>query len=291
MDKLMKRLLSIVLITTMMLLPIANAIDVEAQELPAAYNFITGVQLTDLNDVALGNDINKDADLRLTYSYSIPNVGDVSVGDTFTLTIPNQIKIEAPGEFDIYDTAANIIGTGTLATDGTVVITFTNYAATYSNVNGKFWFDLKFDQSKIGLNDPSIIKFEVGGTTPPIEIAVNFDQPEPLPTSISKTGSYAYNTTTGNVEVTWTIIANKENVSVNDGQVVDTIANEMEFLPGSVTINGAAANASNYVYDSGTRNLTYNFPTLITTQQTITFKTKVNDSEFTKVNSQNTNVI
>ena len=137
MDKLMKRILSLVLVAVMMILPILNAIDVEAQEIPATYNFITGVKLTDLNDNPLGNDVEKDADLRLTYDHSIPNAGDVQVGDTFTLTIPNQIKIAVPGEFDIYDhdPVPNIIGIG---------------------------------------------------TTPPVEINVNFDQPAPLPTSIEK---------------------------------------------------------------------------------------------------------
>lgn len=292
MNKLMKRILSLVLVAVMMILPISNAIDVEAQEIPATYNFITGVQLTDLNDNPLGNDVDKDADLRLTYDYSIPNAGDVQVGDTFTLTIPNQIKIAVPGEFDIYDDAPvpNIIGTGTLATDGTVVITFTNYAATYSNVNGKFWFDLKFDESKIGINDPSIITFNVGGTTPPVEITVNFDQPEPLPTSIEKKGTYVYNEATGNTEITWTVLANKENVPVNNGQVVDVIGSELEFLPGTVNINGVLADVANYTYDSALSTLTYNFPALINTQQTITFKTTVKDSAFTKTDSHKTNI-
>lgn len=292
MDKLMKRILSLILVAVMMVLPISNAIDVEAQEIPTTYNFITGVELTDLNDNPLGNDVDKDADLRLTYSYSIPNAGDVQIGDTFTLTIPNQIKISVPVDFDIYDDAPvpNIIGRGTLATDGTVVITFTNYAASFSNVTGKFWFDLKFDESKIGINDPSIITFNVGGTTPPVEIIVNFDQPEPLPTSIEKKGTYVYNEATGNTEITWTMIVNKENVPVNNGQVVDVIGTELEFLPGTVNINGVTADVANYTYDSALSTFTYNFPALINTQQTITFKTSVRDSAFTKANSHKTNI-
>ncbi len=206
-------------------------------------------------------------------------------GDTLTLTIPKQIKIDAPGEFGLRVSNGDLIGTGIISTNGDVVVTFTEFAETHSNVTGSFWFDLYFDESKIGLDDPTTIKFEVGGTTNPFEISIDFEQPAPLPTSIAKTG--AYNAQTN--EITWTLTANPENVVVRDAQVVDAISDGLEFVPGSVTLNGQLAPVSDYTYSGGT--LTYNLPAVITTQQVITFKTTVNDSRLTTENSHGTTIV
>lgn len=57
--------------------------------------------------------------------------------------------------------------------------------------------------------------------------------------------------------------------------VTDTLEEGLELVDGSVTINGGAA--TSYTYDKATRLFTYTFPDPITTQQIITFKTKVTD--------------
>lgn len=74
----------------------------------------------------------------------------------------------------------------------------------------------------------------------------------------------------------------KENVKVNNAQIIDEIRQGQEFIPGSVKINGKDAETANYSYDSSGRTLTYNFPSVIENTQTITFKTKVKDPELSK---------
>lgn len=288
MRRFIKTFVSLLLIVTLQLVSVAGSIAVYAADLSHTYNFITGVELTDLEGNPLGENVAKDSGLRLTYHYAISNKDEVKDGDTFTLTIPEQIKIDAPGEFEIRDGENNLLGTGTIGTDGTLVITFTNYAETYSNLSGSFWFELCFDESKIGLDDPTSIEFELGGTTPPYEIEVDFEQPAPLPTSIEKEGSYTYNEETGNTEITWRVTVNPENVAVRDAQIVDVIANGLDFIPGSVTINGSPASESDYTYDDDSGTLIYDFPELIATQQIVTFKTTVKDSQFTTGDSHGT---
>lgn len=285
MRRFIKISISLCLIIALEFLPLINSMVTYAKELSTDYNFITGVQLTDLQGNPLGDDIAKNSDLRLTYQYSIPNSGEVNEGDTFTLTIAEQIKIDAPGDFELYDQGGHLIGTGTIATDGTVVIVFTDYPENYSNISGSFWFDLYFDEDKIGTDDPTIITFEVGGTTPPFEISVDFEQPAPLPASIVKSGSYDINTK----EITWTLTVNPENVTVRDAQVVDVISDGLDFVSGSVLINGEATSESDYTYSEGT--LTYHFPEVITSQQVVQFRTSVKDTRFTTDNSHGTTII
>lgn len=223
-----------------------------------------------------------DAPFRLTYHYAIPNSGAVHEGQTHTLTLPNEVLVAAPATFNLMDTDSNIIGTGVLNTNGTVTITFTDYPELYSNISGTFWFDLQFDEDEIGPDHPGSIVFQLGGTSTPITIPVDFDVPEPPTASVTKSGVYAYNSTTGNPEITWTIVANTESRTLHSAKIVDVVSDGLEFIPGSVTINGAPAPAANpgYDYTAATKNLTYNFPSPITTQQKITFKTTVSDSEF-----------
>ncbi len=274
MKKLFRVVLSLLLVTVQVVTLMGSS-KIYAADLSDTYQFITGVQLTDLSGNPLGTNIAKDSDLRLTYNYAIPNTGDVKAGDTFVFQIPEQIKIEAGGSFDLLDNKGILIGTGTLSGDGTITITFSEYAEKNSNITGSFWFELGFDADKIGTDDPSTITFDVGGSTTPVQISVDFDQPAPLPASILKSGSYDETTNT----ITWTMTVNPENVSVNNAVVTDVISDALTFLDGTVTINGGSASGSDYTYNSNT--FTYTFPSNITTSQTLTFQTKVNDSEFT----------
>jgi hypothetical protein len=67
-----QKFVSLLLIVTLQLVPVAGDIVAYAQELPSSYNFITGVQLTDSEGNPLGENIAKDSELRLTYQYAIP---------------------------------------------------------------------------------------------------------------------------------------------------------------------------------------------------------------------------
>jgi uncharacterized repeat protein (TIGR01451 family) len=245
-----------------------------ADDLTSTLDFITNVTLTDRSGNSLGADIAKDTDLRLTYDFSIPNFATVNQGDTFTLPIPDEILLTAGPDFDLIDG----VNGGTIATvsyiTGGLLVTFTDHAQSFSDITGSFYLELAFNESEIGNEDPTTITFEVGGTTGFMQIDVDFDQPPAPTTSVQKTG--IYDAETGEIE--WTVTVNQEAVEVLDGELIDVIPSGLTFVSDSLTIGGVAADSGDYTYIDST--LTYIFPTSFSTQQILTFRTTVDESEF-----------
>ena len=246
-----------------------------AADVSDTLDFITGVSLTNRDGTPLGDNVSKDAELMLTYTYAIANDADVDAGDTFTIDVPDAILISVPGGFDLTDVeSGQIIGTGVITTSNTITITFTSFVDIYSNIHGSFWFDLAFDEDGIGYDDPAEITFEVGEQTEPYIIEIDFDQPAPPEASVQKTGSY--NATTD--EITWSITINSENLTIHDVIISDDIALGQTYVADSLKINGVDADIADYTYIDDT--LTYTFPDTITTQQVLTFRVSIDDSEF-----------
>jgi uncharacterized repeat protein (TIGR01451 family)/LPXTG-motif cell wall-anchored protein len=254
----------------------ANATDITGK-----FNFITEVSLTDENGKPINdssNPISKNAEVKLTYKFAIPNEEVVKKGDTYVMQIPKEIQIIGTLNFPINlengETIANVV----INTDGAVVITFNEFSEKNSNISGYFYIDTQFNIDEIGNNNPIPIKFEVGGNSEPIIINVDFEQPEIPNASIKKEGSYDASRN----EITWKVTVNPESVKVYGAQVIDDIRNGQEFVPNSVKINGATPQEANYNYDLSSKKLTYNFPNVIETTQIITFKTKVTDSKLSE---------
>ena len=250
-----------------------------AADVTGAFSFITGVSLTDQNGNPLGNDVSKSSQVRIQYDFAIPNTQKVNSGDTYKLQIPNQIAIVQSLTIPIKDETGNQIATAQIGTNRQVVITFTDYASTHSNVKGYFYVTTTFDTSNIGNNNPQPIVFQLGGNSTPVTINVNFDQPAPLPTSVDKSGNYDASTNT----ITWTMKVNKEQVAVNNGQLVDNIPIGQQYVAGSASIdNGADGSKFSYTAaaagdTSKTGTLAYTFPATINKTYNVTFKTKVTD--------------
>ncbi|WP_027702139.1 SpaA isopeptide-forming pilin-related protein [Metaclostridioides mangenotii] len=86
-------------------------------------------------------------------------------------------------------------------------------------------------------------------------------------------------------EITWKIVVNKNNMPLSNVSVIDVIKEGQEFVPNSVTINGAI-DTSNYNYDEGSKTLKYTFDKDINKEQIITFKTKVTDTSIFNTNGE-----
>ena len=259
----------IILTLTAPMAPTAHAAD-----LTDTLNIITSVSLTDRDGNPFGSSVPKDAELLLKYEFAIPN-GDVNEGDTYRLTIPEQILIAVPGIFELQDDQGFLIGNGTLQTDGTLEITFSNYVGHYSNITGSFWFELGFDADMIGNDDPTQIIFDVGGSADPVIIEIEFEQPEPISATVIKSGEYDPDTR----KITWEIIVDPGDHELSSAKVIDTIPSGLDFVTGSVKINGVPADTDDYEYAAPI--LTYTFPDDISTVQSITFETYVADTVFT----------
>ncbi|WP_281532814.1 collagen binding domain-containing protein [Anaerocolumna aminovalerica] len=96
-------------------------------------------------------------------------------------------------------------------------------------------------------------------------------------------------------EITWKIVVNQNKMSMKNAYVTDIIGEKQEFVPESVTIEGKKAQKgsqpnekNSYYYDEATKTLRYNFPEEITTEQIITFKTKIVDLTIFDINSDKT---
>ncbi|MBV4417846.1 LPXTG cell wall anchor domain-containing protein [Clostridium tyrobutyricum] len=281
-----KKKLSSIVVTVIFLLQIfssftpLSSVKADGTDITNTFPFITGVSLTDGKGNPLGDDVPKDSDVRIQYDFSIPNTEKVTSGDTYTMQIPSQIAIVQPLTIPIKDDSGNnTIANVAIDKSGKVVITFTDYASTHSNVKGYFYVSANFDKSNIGNTNPVPIVFQLGGNSDPVTINVNFDQPAPLPTSVVKSGSYDASTNT----ITWSLKVNKENVAVNNGQLVDDIPIGQQYVDRSAAIdNGADASQFSYAEaDPGdtakTGTLTYKFPDTINKTYNVTFKTKVTD--------------
>ncbi|WP_032122374.1 SpaA isopeptide-forming pilin-related protein [Clostridium amazonitimonense] len=256
---------------------IESIVKVNATDLTGTFQFITGITLTDgkgnpINEHS--NPISKNSEVKLNYTFAIPNETTVKKDDVYIMKIPKEIKIIKDMSFPLkLEDSDEYIGTCTIDTSGNVTIVFSDYAEHNSNVSGYFYVNTYFDESKIGNNNPVPIKFQIGGNSAPVTINVNFEQPEIPDASVKKEGSYD----SSKNEITWKVIVNPENVKVNNAQIIDNIREGQEFVPGSVKINGANADETNYSYDGTDKKLIYNFQDVIERQQVISFKTKVTD--------------
>lgn len=239
------------------------------KDISNSFLFITGVQLTkDNNDTALGDDVEKDSEVYIKYTWAIPNTEDVNEGDYYTMQLPQEIHIAAEIKQEIDDDNGNKIADMTISTAGVVKLTFTDYPLTHSNVNGYFYVDCHFDKTQIANSNPVAITFTVPGIAVS-PISVNFKQLTDA--SITKSGSYDKSTDT----ITWTITANKENIQAKGALITDTIQNDGQvFVPGSITINGTSISDDSSYYNDTDKKLTFNLVN-ITSQQTITYKTSV----------------
>ncbi|GFZ29882.1 membrane protein [Clostridium zeae] len=251
---------------------------VKAEEV-ADFPFITGVSLTDLKDQPLKDGIDKSSEVRVKYTFAIPNTGDVKAGDTYKMKMPKQISIQYPFSLDIKDSKNGVLGKVSFSTNGDIIITFSDYASTHSNVSGYFYVDTVFDKSNIGTTNPQKIVFDLGGNSVPVTVNINFEQPVAVPTSIEKSGSYDPSTN----QITWTVKVNKEKVTVKNGQVIDNIPIGQEYVKNSAAIDNGG-DSSKFSYqpaepgdNAKTGTLKYTFPETINDVYKITFNTKVTD--------------
>jgi len=109
---------------------------------PEPFPFITGVRITDENDIdlELGNEVDKSATVRIHFDWKIPDNDETTVPDgaTYGMTLPAEIEII--GEMNIPLNNGDVtVADVAIKTNGEVIITFTEYASQHSNVTGSFY--------------------------------------------------------------------------------------------------------------------------------------------------------
>lgn len=235
---------------------------------------VTNVEIKkDGNDTELGEEIKKDSEIFIKYYWEIPNSEDVKEGDYYTVKLPKQINIVSPIKKEINSVEGKVADMY-IDTNGVVKLVFTKFTDIYSNIKGNFYVNCHFKASEIGTNNPVPIEFTIPGRSEPVVVDIDFEQEKP---TITKSGHYDKTTD----EITWNIIVNKENVTLNEVSIQDIIQDGQKFIDGSVTINGKPVNTSSYNYDEENKKFTYDMGN-ISKQQIITFKTSIHDDLATK---------
>lgn len=209
------------------------------------------------------------------------------VADSFKITL-NGTKVD-DGTFK-YEPADS---TDTKKT-GTLTYTFTNTISDTYVIE----FKTKVTDNKVyavngskDFKNTANLKGENAKTDKPIDSSDTATQ-QVSSTVIDKTGTnYDYLKR----EITWKIVVNQNKMSMKNARVIDVIGEKQEFVPDSVMIGGKNAlkgsqpeEKNSYYYDEATKTLRYNFPEEITSEQVITFKTKIVDLSIFDTNNVKT---
>lgn len=252
----------------------------KAADLSSSFNFITDLNLTDGSGKALGNDVSKTSEVLVNYKFAIPNTSLVKAGDTYTMKIPKQIQIIKPISLDLKSAnSEDVVAKVNIDTLGNVIVTFTDYSSSHSNISGYFYVDSYFNKSQIGDANPEKLVFNIGANSTKT-IDINFHQQPVSPkTYLQKSGSYD----SSKNQITWTIKTNPEKLVLNDVEIVDEIPAGQKYVENSATIdNKGLMSGFSYIGESnaeGTKSgtLRYKFNGQINSSYNIVFKTTVTD--------------
>jgi len=281
--------------------------------------FVENLVLTQIspNDTQpLGNDVPKNGDFRMTYSFRIPQNSGMLDEDFFYLDLPSYVHvpvnvmdvaiIDSSYNYHVLDVSM-MQGAGTGGLDAIRVDFTSDLEAQTSNYEftGEFWFEASFDETEVGTGGPITIDFDSGRVSDPISILVDFEADPPPQANFSKTNNYSssnpnalFDATDHRHYITWTLDINSNNVDMGDNIVIEDVIDTtwMEIWPdmtdplNPVYVNqtvGSAAYTENY--DSATNTLTITFTEAVTDQQVFTYQTAVLTSAYIdRLSSNNT---
>ena len=139
-------LMTFILIQTF--LPLNSAV---AESVP--FQFFAQVTLTDGSGNPFTGPVDQDETVKIRYDYSIPDEYAVDTSKTYTLSIPDEIKITSSFSIDLYDyneSPAPLIATVTVGSDNIISIVFAD-AVNDKMYDRSGWFqmELSFDEEEI----------------------------------------------------------------------------------------------------------------------------------------------
>ena len=134
---------------------------IEAKEVAGV---ITSMSLSNHDGAALSPGYDIWQQFRINATFSLSN-NTVNEGDTTTITLPQELAFAVTNSIELKDSDGNVVANATL--DGgakTIVLTYTNYVETHSNVTGNFFFYGRVDHSIVRSEQDIDITLNVQGT-------------------------------------------------------------------------------------------------------------------------------
>ncbi|QQK78096.1 Cna B-type domain-containing protein [Salicibibacter cibarius] len=210
---------------------LAEATQADTQEDKYGFNLEIGI-VTDLDGNAYGEEnlLDPAEEFWLGLSWNLENDHNYVDGDTETFELPNGIAIadEITGELE--NAAGQVVATYTIGTDKQVDLTFTDFVETHSNVEG--WLEIisTLDAENVEIDDGDAI-IEPIGEEGEIRIPIDLGEREK---TIEKEGTpnSSYNAD----EITWEVIINKDQVSLDNATVTDVLPEGTEYQEGSLNV-------------------------------------------------------
>jgi uncharacterized surface anchored protein len=233
-------------------------------------NIITKVTLKDKDGNVIdavynpGQNLEIGGAVHLIYDWELPNGHGYKAGDTFTFHLPPQFAIYNDIAGNLLDGEGQLVGTFTVDMAGQVVMTFTDYVETHSNISGQLQVKTEFRTEVIQGSTEIVIKIPV--TSGEQIIIVHLEPPVSSP--LDKSGEYV----DGSPErIDWSIELNKKLEYVKQAKVSDTIPAGLQLLPDTIqvynlqvnvdgtTVRGAPLDASDYTVQTDANGFTVTF--------------------------------
>ncbi|AFS77374.1 putative collagen adhesion protein [Gottschalkia acidurici 9a] len=177
--------------------------------------------------------LDQNVEVKISYIWELSDQEKVNDGDYTEVKLPDIFEIynEVNGRLSV--SGGESAGTYKLSKDGTLRLTFNDYADNLYGVEGYVNFETSFDRGNLKGENPKVIKFPINESQT-TGITIKF-KPNNVSGPVQKSG--VPNKTVNANEITWTIDVNKSLNGVKNALIEDTFDTGMSFKTGSMRIN------------------------------------------------------
>ncbi|HIY93010.1 MAG TPA: LPXTG cell wall anchor domain-containing protein [Candidatus Companilactobacillus pullicola] len=235
-----------------------------------------------------GKEYSMGGTVKLQYDYDSTGY-DLHSGDTLTISVPTPLEvIPNSTPFDVIGENGEVIGTAVLGEGNNIIVTFNDNIEDLHNVKGTLNIDtgvtVDRNHAQVGENDVIFGIKDNQNQNDTINVKSN-DK------NISKKGVLGTDAE-GNEIVTWTIIANRNELNFGTLSVYDTITDpNLAYVPGTVVVQeatwkdknsgtykrGDTVSSDKYTLNETDKGFSLEIPNSGTQMYAITFQTKVTD--------------
>ena len=208
-------------------------VPVYAEEL--SNNVITGASLTDTNGNPFTYQIGAWHPFRINVQYKLPN-NTVHAGDTTTMTLPVGFSPAQPFQFEV-KAGNDVVANGKII-DGNpakVVLTYTSYVDTHSDIQGSFYFNAQINSNTQTQTGDIPVTLTVSGDQAVVTAGtVKFNPPKVEPVPLIKAGwADSNDKTIGHYKIN----VNQTNQAIVGAVLVDQLLNPgVEYVEGSFQV-------------------------------------------------------
>nr|WP_234288469.1 SpaA isopeptide-forming pilin-related protein [Listeria ivanovii]QPL19456.1 LPXTG cell wall anchor domain-containing protein [Listeria ivanovii]UCK61589.1 LPXTG cell wall anchor domain-containing protein [Listeria ivanovii]UCK61710.1 LPXTG cell wall anchor domain-containing protein [Listeria ivanovii] len=182
-------------------------------------DFLKTLELQD-EDGNASTDFDKYDNVKIHYTWEIPNSADVKAGDTMDFTLPAEIILQANSNFELKDSKGNVVGNATASSrTGKVTVTFTDYVENNSDINGSLDFWSGWNKEIINESENYPVEFPLNGETTTITVDISGTPIAPTETAYK----YGWVDQDNPEIIHWVVRVNYAEISIENAVYEDTI--------------------------------------------------------------------